>query len=161
MAELKETPYDVLFDNVKTVPLEHIMDVLEDMLDIDPASKNLDQTSLTISRIFMVAQRFYIHECRVLEKLLAKKNKTDLYIRRYYAGELPAQVYQDRPLNIKPLKSDIDIWIKADDNFIEMNTYVDEQKRKVKFIESCFDRIKSRNFDIKNAIDWRKYLDGN
>lgn len=161
MSELKEIPYEVLFEELKTIPLEYIMDVLEKSLDIDPSSKDLDKSSLASSRLFMEAQRFYIAEIRVLEKLVAKKNKTDLYLRRYYAGELPSQVYQARPLPVKPLKSDIDIWIKADDNFIEMNSLVEEQKRKVKFIESCVDRIKTRGYEIKTAIDWRKYMDGN
>ncbi|AYP28333.1 UvsY-like recombination mediator [Serratia phage vB_SmaA_3M] len=161
MTELKEIPYEDLFDGIKTIPLDYIMDAMEKSLDIDPNSRNLDTTSLTTSRLFMEAQRFYIHEVRVLEKVIAKKNKTDLYLRRYYAGELPSQVYQARPLPVKPLKSDIDVWIKADDNYIEMTTLLEEQKRKVKFIESCFDRIKSRGYEIKTAIDWRRYLDGN
>lgn len=161
MTELKETPLEELFDGVMTIPLEHIMTSLEEALDIDPNSRNLDTSSLMSSRLFMLAQRFYIHEARVLEKVMAKKNKTDLFLRRYYAGELPAQFYQERPLHVKPLKSEIDVWLKADDNYIEMNSCLDEQKRKVKFIESCLDRIKSRHFEIKTAIDWRRYMDGN
>lgn len=161
MTELKEIPYEDLFDGIKTIPLDYIMDTMEKSMDIDPSSRNLDTTSLITSRLFMEAQRFYIHEVRVLEKVVAKKNKTDLYLRRYYAGELPSQVYQARPLPVKPLKSEIDIWIKADDNYIEMTTLLEEQKRKVKFIESCFERIKSRGYEIKTAIDWRRYLDGN
>lgn len=161
MTELKEIPYEELFDGIKTIPLDYIMDTMEKSMDIDPSSRNLDTTSLITSRLFMEAQRFYIHEVRVLEKVVAKKNKTDLYLRRYYAGELPSQVYQARPLPVKPLKSEIDIWIKADDNYIEMTTLLEEQKRKVKFIESCFERIKSRGYEIKTAIDWRRYMDGN
>ena len=44
--------------------------------------------------------------------------------------------------------------------YIEMSGLLQEQRAKVKFIESCLDRLNKLGYEVKNAIDWRKYMDG-
>lgn len=145
---------------LSTMAFESIMDELEPMVTVDPTDMNLDQISLKIGRSWMAVQRHYLREGRYLEFLSGKFRKIDLYLRRYYAGELPADVYIKTPLKVRPLKSEIDIWVKANDDYVELSSLLQEQKAKVKFIESCFDRLNKLGYEVKNAIDWRKYMDG-
>ncbi|QPI14467.1 putative DNA repair/recombination protein [Salmonella phage GEC_vB_N6] len=145
------------FETMKT---EDIMAELDPLISVNPEDMNLDQISLKIGRSWMAVQRHYIREGRYLEFLTGKFRQIDLYLRRYYAGELPPNVYAERPLKVRPLKSDIDVWVKADDDYIELSSMLQEQKAKVKFIESCLDRLNKLGYEVKNAIDWRKYLDG-
>ncbi|EGJ6623240.1 recombination mediator protein UvsY [Salmonella enterica] len=145
------------FETMKT---EDIMAELDPLISVNPEDMNLDQISLKIGRSWMAIQRHYIREGRYLEFLTGKFRQIDLYLRRYYAGELSPNIYVERPLKVRPLKSDIDVWVKADDDYIELSSMLQEQKAKVKLIESSLDRLNKLGYEVKNAIDWRKYLDG-
>ena len=147
-------------EQLQTMATEDIMADLEPLVTVDPQDHNLDQISLKIGRSWMSVQRHYIREGRYLEYLTGKHRQIDLFLRRYYAGELAPSVYESRPLKVRPLKSEIDVWIKADNDYIELSVLMQEQKAKVKFIESCLDRLNKLGYEVKNAIDWRRYMDG-
>lgn len=147
-------------DQIETMSTEDIMDELEPLIAVNPEDLNLDQISLKIGRSWMVVYRHYVREGRYLEFLTGKYRQIDLYLRRYYAGELAPSVYESRPLKVRPLKSEIEVWIKADKDYIELSVLLQEQKAKVKFVESCLDRLNKLGYEVKNAIDWRKYMDG-
>lgn len=144
----------------ETVRIEDIMNEMEPLITVDPMDMNLDQISLKIGRSFMVAQRHYIREGRYMEFLSNQHRKIDAYLRRYYAGELPPHVYNEKPLKVRVLKSELDMWVKSDDDYIELSTLLHEQKAKIKFIESCFDRLNKLGYEVKCAADWRRYMDG-
>lgn len=139
---------------------DDIMAELEPLISVNPDDVNLDQISLKIGRSFMVVQRHYIREGRYLEYLVGRQRQLDVYLRRYYGGELPPSIYVEKPLKVKPLKSELDTWVKSDNMFTEMSLLMYDQKSKVKFIESCLDRLNKLGYEVKNAIDWRKYMSG-
>jgi len=160
MSELKEIPYDEVA-GVKVIPIEYLMNKMEEYLVVNPTDQNFDQISLRCGRAWALGQKFYLNEGRGLEKLMAKRNQVEIQRRLYYLGQLPQAYYTKEPLQRPVLKTDVDMYLKADTILLEINSYVEEQKRKVKYLESSFERIRSMNYDVKNAIDWRKYLDGN
>ncbi|HIC4115729.1 recombination mediator protein UvsY [Escherichia coli] len=147
-------------EQLQTMATEDIMNELEPLITVDPEDMNLDQISLKIGRSWMAVQRHYLREGRYLEFLNGRFRQIDLYLRRYYAGELPPNIYAERPLKVRPLKSDLDTWVKADDDYVELSVLLQEQKAKVKFIETCLDRLNKLGYEVKNAIEWRKYIDG-
>lgn len=141
---------------------DEIMADLEPMLVIDPMSRDLDQYSLKCGRVFMAAQRHYQRESAYLESLVNQKARLDLHLTRYYEGSANPQVYVDRPLKVRPsTKTEVPSWVKADQLYQELSIILEEQKRKVKFLEGVFGQVKQMSYDIRNAIEWRKYLDGN
>lgn len=156
----EETPYEEIA-GIKVIPVEHILEVMEPYIVVDPMDKNLDQIALRAGRAFSTAQKFYLNEARALEKLMSKKNQVELLRRRYYLGQGNPEMYRKEPLPHAVLKTEVDMWLKADDVYINICELVDEQKRKIKIIEQIFDRIKSMGFEVRTACDWRKYLDGN
>lgn len=159
MADNEEIPLQEIA-GIKVIPIEYIMEVMDRYFAIDPYDKNLDQISLRCGRAFSQAQKFYLNEGRGLEKFTAKRNQVEVQRRLYYLGQLPAAFYQKEPLPRPVLKTDVELYLKADSVLQEISALVEEQKRKVKYLESCFDRIRSMGYEVKNAIDWRKYLDG-
>lgn len=145
----------------ETMSIEDIMDEIEPLLAVEPNDPNLDQISMRTGRSFMVVQRHYIREGRYLEYLYGKQKQIELWLRRYYGGDLPPQSYETRPLKSKPLKTEIDAWMKADEMYTSTSMMVFEQRAKVKFIESCLERLNKMGYEVKAAIDWRRYMDGN
>lgn len=156
----QETPYEEIA-GIRVIPIEHILEVMEPYIVVDPMDKNLDQVSLRAGRAFSVAQKFYLNEARALEKLMSKKYQVELLRRRYYLGQANPEMYRKEPLQHVVIKTEVDMWLKADSVYINICELVDEQKRKVKMIEQYFDRIKQMGYEVKTACDWRKYLDGN
>ncbi|AIX13107.1 putative repair and recombination protein UvsY [Erwinia phage phiEa2809] len=159
MADNEEIPLQEIA-GIKVIPIEYIMEVMDRYFAIDPYDKNLDQISLRCGRAFSQAQKFYLNEGRGLEKFTAKRNQVEVQRRLYYLGQLPAAFYQKEPLPRPVLKTDVELYLKADSVLQEISALVEEQKRKVKYLESCFDRIRSMGYEVKNAIEWRKYMDG-
>ena len=77
----------------------------------------------------------------------------------YYSGKSDPEVYRDNPFDHKILKQDLPIYLESDEELI--------RKQKVEYNAMCMDscerilkQIQQRGWDIKNAIEWRKFVDG-
>ena len=98
-------------------------------------------------------------------KLMLTKAETDYSILKrqkweYYTGKADASVYAEKPFDLKVLRTDVDKYIESDEELIKA-------KQKVEYYVMCMDscerilkQIQSRGWDIKNAIEWRKFVDG-
>lgn len=87
--------------------------------------------------------------------LTLKKEKWE-----YYAGKASPEVYRDKPFDHKILRGDIPIYLESDE---ELNTLL----QKKEYFETCKDyceevlkTINSRSFEIKNIINWRRFMEG-
>jgi hypothetical protein len=58
------------------------------------------------------------------------------------------------------LKADIPMYIESDNDIIDLSLKIGMQGEKVEFLESIIKSLHNRNFLIKNAIDFIKYLSG-
>jgi hypothetical protein len=78
----------------------------------------------------------------------------------YYCGKASPNVYKDKPLGIKILKSDVDLFIRADDEIIELKKKLEGEKLQVKSLEEILKIIGNRNWTIRNIIEWEKFQAG-
>ena len=97
--------------------------------------------------------------------LLLKKAEDDYDVLakdkwEYYTGKSDAQVYAEKPFDLKILRTDVDKYIESDEDLIK-------GKQKIEYLSTCVDyldrtirQISNRTFTIKNAIDWRKFTSG-
>ncbi len=125
---------------------------------IDPA--HLDVASLALPYLHSKWYNIFIEELRLLKGLdnefnLLLKEKTE-----YYLGKAPDESYQLKPLHLKILKQDVEIYLKADEDLIASDSKRILQKIKVEAVESYIKNINNRGFMIKNAIDFRKFVNG-
>jgi len=58
------------------------------------------------------------------------------------------------------LKQEIDTYIESDDMMIEAILKTSLQQEKVDYLEAILRQINNRGFQIKNAIDWNKFISG-
>ena len=98
-------------------------------------------------------------------KLLLSKAQTDFYTMRkekweYYTGKAPQQVYAEKPFNLKILKTDIDKYMDADPELVKLKSKVEYIQAVIDFLDRTLKQISNRGFQIKNAIDWRKFTSG-
>ena len=78
----------------------------------------------------------------------------------YYTGKSPAEVYANKPFDLKVLKADVGIYIDADDEMQELGKKIEYVKTIVNYLERILREINNRNWNIKNTIAWKQFLHG-
>jgi hypothetical protein len=90
---------------------------------------------------------------------LLRKNKF-----RYYRGELSREELQvldwAQWQGIKPLKNEMDEFLSGDSDLNTLRVKIDYLETMIYFLESVLGQIKSRDWTIKTAVEWKKFLAG-
>ena len=82
---------------------------------------------------------------------------------KYYRGEMTREELKEAGWDqwqYKTLKSEVDTLIDADAEYMKLSTREQYVKAVIFFLESIMSAIKSRQFDIKNIIEWSKFRAG-
>ena len=78
----------------------------------------------------------------------------------YYGGKADAKVYVAKPFDLKVLKGDLAMYISSDEEVIQMMDKIGYLEVVVKYIDGVIKSIDNRGWDIKNAIEWKKFEAG-
>ena len=125
----------------------------------------LDDTELDAESIKIpLSHNKYLQHFNKFSLLLKKSeydHKTMLRDKwEYYTGKADPSVYQVKPFNLKILKQDVDKYLKSDDELIKLEQKVTYVHSVVDYLDRTVKIISNRGFQIKNAIDWRKFTSG-
>jgi hypothetical protein len=137
---------------------EEVSEYIDGLLSID--SEKLDSEAVRNQHIFASINRVYIQKSRKLYSMINKQDKLELSRYRHYNGKETKEHYREEPLTESLLKTDIPLYMNVDPLVIEMRSMVKECERIVKYLEDAKGSLRSRGFDIKNAIDYRKLMLG-
>lgn len=84
---------------------------------------------------------------------------------RYYRGEMPRTELVNRGWEpyqyTKPLKNEMEEILKGDEDLTKLQMKMDYVDTTVYALESIMNQIKARDWQIKNAIEFKKFLAGN
>ena len=90
---------------------------------------------------------------------LLRKNKF-----RYYRGELSRDELNDlgwlQWQGVKPLKNEMDEFLSGDTDLNTLRVQIDYLETMIYFLESIMQQIKARDWQIKTAVEWKKFLAG-
>ena len=75
-------------------------------------------------------------------------------------GKADPEVYKQNPLDLKILKQDVPIYLDGDKELIESQHAVEYHKAMVDHAEKMCKMLNNRGFQIKNAIDWKRFMEG-
>jgi hypothetical protein len=81
----------------------------------------------------------------------------------YYNGSMAPEDLKERgwkPNPLKILRNDIDRYVQSDKDIIELSLRIDYQSSIEKFLEDIVKQINTRNFVIKNMIEFLKFTNG-
>jgi len=78
----------------------------------------------------------------------------------YYTGKADPSVYQAQPFDLKILKSDVGIYLDADKDLQEVGQKEAYLSAVVTYLEKVLREINNRNWNIRNAIEWKKFIHG-
>ena len=97
-----------------------------------------------------------------LLKIQANIKHTKLYREKweYYGGKSDAKIYVAKPFDLKVLKTDLAMYINADDEIMDLQAKISYYEIIIKYIDGVIKSIDNRSWDIKHAQDWKKFEAG-
>ena len=128
--------------------------------DLRINDEHLDTESLKNQEI---KAKYLDHKSRY--ELLLFKAKGDykrLYREKweYYGGKADAKVYATKPFDLRVLKTDLGIYISADEEIIDAENKIGYLETVIDYIKGVIKSVDNRGWDIKNAIEWKKFEAG-
>jgi len=139
------------FDEIKSLADEEVV--------IDPY--NLDGEAIRSSKLHTRWMGFLGDEAVKYKKLNNLFKKLLLDRTRYYSGTQSDKYYAEYgPCHLKVLKTDLPLYLDADEHLCYVREILEIQSQIVNFLEKTVKTISARSFDIRAAIDWRKFESG-
>jgi hypothetical protein len=143
------------------IDIETLKTMLEKDLRINDAE--LDTESLRIPQIHNKYLNFY-HDEKLLLQSYRMKRRTILREKwEYYTGKMDADTLEKKglePFNLKILKQDVDMYIESDAEMVAIDSKVSLQQEKVDYLEQAIKAINNLQWHIRDAIAWRKFING-
>ena len=128
--------------------------------DLRVDDEHLDTESLKNQEI----KATYLDHKSKFELLLfkAKGDYKRLYREKweYYGGKADAKIYASKPFDLKVLKTDLGVYISADEEIIDAENKIGYLETVVDYIKGVIKSIDNRGWDIKNAITWKQFEAG-
>ena len=128
--------------------------------DLKVDDEHLDTESLKNQEI----KATYLDHKSKFELLLfkAKGDYKRLYREKweYYGGKADAKIYATKPFDLKVLKTDLGVYISADEEIIDAENKIGYLETVVDYIKGVIKSVDNRGWDIKNAIEWKKFEAG-
>ena len=78
----------------------------------------------------------------------------------YYGGKADAKIYATKPFDLKVLKTDLAVYISADEEIMNAENKIGYLETVIDYIKGVIKSVDNRGWDIKNAIEWRKFEAG-
>ena len=130
----------------------------QDLAVID--QERLDQESLKNQTI---KSKWLEHRTKYDQLLIMRRADNQKLYRdkwEYYGGKSDAKVYAAKPFDIKVLKNDLQMYIQSDEDILELQGKISYYESIIKYIDGVIKSIDNRGWDIKNAIEWKKFEAG-
>jgi len=141
------------------------IDKLKSMLseDLRINDTQLDIESLRIPQLHNKYLNFFHEEKLILQSLKMKRRTLLKEKWEYYNGKMDSETLQKKgwePFALKILKQDIDKYIDADADILNIDSKISLQEEKVYFLEQTIKAINNLQWHIRDAIAWRKFING-
>ena len=128
---------------------------------------NLDETSIKSAKLHAK----YLQLLSIAKLRLKKKEmefdamKKDKWL--YFEGKMTKDQMDERgwkydPFDggTKPMKSNMDYYYKSDSDLTRLQSQIDYQKTLIDTLIDIMDNIKWRHQNIRNVIDWKRFVSG-
>ena len=138
--------------------LDELQAQAEKDLKID--NTELDLESLKTPQLHSQYLKTYSTYALMMKK--AEGDYSKLHIKKwlFYTGKADPQEYKEKNFDLKVLRQDVDKFLDADDEIIKQRQKVEYLKQICNYCEQTLKQINNRTFQIKNAIEWKKFTMG-
>jgi len=120
----------------------------------------LDEESLKIPQLHSKYLN-YLSDVKLLKIKKEQEYKTLIRDKfEYYTGKAGPEVYQEKPFDLKILKQDLALYMDSDPEIQLLQTRINYYEEIIYFLEKVLSCINNRGFQIKNSIDWQRFMQG-
>ena len=129
-------------------------------IDLKIDDTELDLESIRTPQLHNKYLKLYTKHSLQLKK--AKDDYKSLYKFKweYYTGKAETEVYKSNPFDLKVLKADVGIYLDADEELQKLGQRQEYLNVVVVYLERVLREINNRNWNIRNTIEWKKFLHG-
>ena len=141
--------------------LSEIRNLVAQDMSIDDTE--LDVASISIPQLHNKYLNIYLDEKLVLQKLTSEYNIMKRIKWEYYTGKLDREQLEEygwEPFRLKILKQDIDLYMDSDGELQKLSNRKAYQKEKINYLDAILKSINNRQWNIRNAIEWKKFING-
>lgn len=142
--------------------IEELNDMWDNDCSID--EDHLDRASVHTAKLHSKYLRLLTQHKMRIAALYAEYNNLRQTKFRYYRGELSREELNERGWNqwqgVKPLKNEMDEFLTGDSDLNRINIKIEYIKVMVEALESILGQIKARDWQIRNAVDFKKFIAG-
>lgn len=125
---------------------------------------HLDRESVNTAKLHAKYLNHLIAYKLKLAKLKADYNTLRQYKFRYYRGELSREELAElgwvQWQGIKPLKNEMEEFLSGDEDLNKSEIKANYIQTIVDFLDSIMNQIKARDWQIRNSIEWKKFISG-
>lgn len=141
-------------------------DELSDMWDVDCQidDDHLDKSAISTAKLhakylrILVSHKMKLSAYEVQYKTLRQKKF------RYYRGEMTKDELQEEGWaqwqGVKPLKNEMEEFLDGDVDLNKITIKSQYIKNMIEALESILNQLKGRDWQIRNAVEWRKFVAG-
>jgi hypothetical protein len=128
---------------------------------LDEAAMDLE--SLKIPQLHSKYLNFLTDERLVLSKM---KHDLSVMLRakwEYYTGKMSQEELLARgwePFALKILRNDLNLYLESDTDLGKLRQKIEYQGEKISLLEEIVKELNNRHWKIRNAIEWRKFING-
>jgi hypothetical protein len=123
----------------------------------------LDTESLKIPQLHSKYLNFLTDERLVLSQYESELSIFERIWWEYYTGKMSREellVRKLEPFTLKILRQDIPLYLNADPNIIKARQKCLYQREKISLLEEIVKELNNRHWKIRNAIEWRRFVNG-
>lgn len=141
---------------------------IDDILKLWEEDCKLDNTEIgdeavKIAKLHHKYYQILINERFVLKSHEAEMKKLKLEKYEFYS-QGPNEETQKKGWKLPPkgiiLKSDIPMYMEADEDIIRLSLKMGIQHEKIDFLESAIKMLMNRGYHLKVALEWQKFVNG-
>ena len=121
----------------------------------------LDTESLKSPQLH--AKYYQLYNTILLLRKQAEQQYSSILLdrRKFYMGKAETQVYIDEPFPYKVRdKEDLKLYLEADEKISKIKLKIDYYDTMLRYLEEILKQISNRTYQIKNAIEWRRFTAG-
>lgn len=139
---------------------------LSDMWDEDCQIDNdhLDKSSVKTAQLHSKYLRLLVNHKMKLSALETEYKLLRQRKFRYYRGEMTKDELQEEGWNqwqgVKPLKNEMEEFLEGDADLNKITVKCAYIKNMIDALDSIMNQLKGRDWQIRNSIEWKKFVSG-
>ena len=139
---------------------------LDDIQSMWEKDSQIDKDNLHDESLKIPALHAKYHEMFnniLLLRKRAEQQRKNIRHERYefFSGKADQEVYIENPFPKKIRDKDtMQKYLDADENMKNINLKIDYYETQLNYVESILKQINNRTYQIKNAIEWNKFISG-